>query len=74
MSDNSNELGNTSTTGLKKVKRMPPEVSILLVLAGIALVFEILGWYFVGESFLGSNNACPSSCYKSPSSASLLWV
>jgi ribose/xylose/arabinose/galactoside ABC-type transport system permease subunit len=50
----SNELGNTSTTGLKKVKRMPPEVSILLVLAGIALVFEILGWYFVGESFLGS--------------------
>jgi ribose/xylose/arabinose/galactoside ABC-type transport system permease subunit len=50
----SNELGNTSTTGLKKIKRMPPEVSILLVLAGIALVFEILGWYFVGESFLGS--------------------
>jgi ribose/xylose/arabinose/galactoside ABC-type transport system permease subunit len=54
MSDTSNELGNTSTTGLKKVKRLPPEVSILLVLAGIALVFEILGWYFVGESFLGS--------------------
>ncbi len=54
MSDTSNELGNTSTTGLKKVKRMPPEVSILLVLAGIALVFEILGWIFVGESFLAS--------------------
>ncbi len=54
MSETSNELGNTSTTGLKKVKRMPPEVSILLVLAGIALVFEVLGWIFVGESFLGS--------------------
>ncbi len=54
MSDLSNELGNTSTTGLKKVKRLPPEVSILLVLAGIAIVFEILGWIFVGESFLAS--------------------
>ncbi len=54
MTDTSNELGNTSTTGLKKVKRLPPEVSILLVLAGIALVFEILGWIFVGESFLAS--------------------
>ena len=49
-----NELGNTSQTGLKKVRRLPPEVSILLVLAGIAITFEILGWIFVGESFLAS--------------------
>jgi ribose/xylose/arabinose/galactoside ABC-type transport system permease subunit len=49
-----NEQAGTSATGLKKVRRWPPEVSILLVLAGIALVFEILGWVFVGESFLAS--------------------
>jgi len=54
MSDTANELGNTSTTGLKKVRRLPPEVSILGVLIGIALVFELLGWYFVGESFLAN--------------------
>jgi ribose transport system permease protein len=35
-------------------KRLPPEVSILAVLIGIALVFEILGWIFVGDSFLAN--------------------
>jgi ribose transport system permease protein len=35
-------------------KRWPPEVSILAVLIGIALVFEILGWIFVGDSFLAN--------------------
>ena len=35
-------------------KRLPPEVSILAVLVGIALVFEILGWIFVGDSFLAN--------------------
>ncbi|MDB5556667.1 MAG: Inositol transport system permease protein [Rhizobium sp.] len=49
-----NELGGTSATGLKKVRRLPPEVSILGVLLGIAIVFEILGWYVVGESFLAN--------------------
>lgn len=49
-----NELGSTSTTGLKKVRRLPPEVSILAVLIGIALIFELLGWYFVGQSFLAN--------------------
>ena len=43
-----------SLTGITKVRRMPPEVSILAVLLGIALVFEVLGWYFVGESFLAN--------------------
>lgn len=52
MTDMANGLGNTSTTGLKKVRRLPPEISILAVLIGIAVVFEILGWYVVGESFL----------------------
>ncbi|UVC09228.1 ABC transporter permease [Rhizobium sp. TH2] len=49
-----NELGSTSMTGLKKVRRLPAEVSILGVLFGIAIVFEILGWYVVGESFLAN--------------------
>jgi inositol transport system permease protein len=35
-----------------KARRWPTEVSILLVLLGIALTFEILGWIFVGQSFL----------------------
>ncbi|WP_425475940.1 ABC transporter permease [Mesorhizobium yinganensis] len=35
-------------------KRLPPEVSILGVLIGIALVFEILGWILVGDSFLAN--------------------
>ena len=35
-------------------KRLPPEVSILAVLIGIAVVFEILGWIFVGQSFLAN--------------------
>src|SRR5882724_7298733 len=33
-------------------RRMPPEASIFLVLVGIALLFELLGWIFVGQSFL----------------------
>ncbi len=32
--------------------RVPPELSIFLVLVGIALIYEILGWIFVGQSFL----------------------
>lgn len=35
-----------------KKKRIPAEVSILLVLIGISIMFEILGWIFVGQSFL----------------------
>ena len=31
---------------------LPQEVSILLVLFGIALAFELLGWIFIGQSFL----------------------
>jgi inositol transport system permease protein len=36
----------------RKKRRFPPEASIFLVLVGIALAFEVLGWYFVGQSFL----------------------
>ncbi len=34
--------------------KLPQEASILLVLVGIALLFEVLGWIFVGTSFLGN--------------------
>ena len=37
-------------------RRLPAEVNILIVLVGIALVFEILGWVFQGQSFLFSLN------------------
>jgi inositol transport system permease protein len=36
----------------RKRRRIPPELSILMVLLGIALIFEILGWIFIGQSFL----------------------
>ncbi len=35
-------------------KRLPPEFSILLVLVGIACLFEVLGWFLVGQSFLAN--------------------
>jgi inositol transport system permease protein len=33
-------------------RKLPPEANIFLVLVGIALFFELLGWIFVGQSFL----------------------
>jgi inositol transport system permease protein len=33
-------------------RRVPPELNIFLVLIGIALIYEVLGWIFVGQSFL----------------------
>lgn len=35
-------------------RRLPTELSILLVLIGIAMIFEVLGWVFIGQSFLGN--------------------
>jgi len=40
--------------GTTRRRRLPQEVSILLVLLGIALVFEVLGWIFIGQSFLAN--------------------
>jgi inositol transport system permease protein len=39
---------------LEKARKMPPELSILLVLLGISVFFEVLGWFFVGQSFLAN--------------------
>ena len=36
----------------RRLRRWPPEASILMVLVGLALVFELLGWIFVRQSFL----------------------
>jgi ribose/xylose/arabinose/galactoside ABC-type transport system permease subunit len=44
MSTTTPETGK-SLTGITKVRRMPPEVSILLVLFGMVMVFELLGWF-----------------------------
>ena len=35
-------------------KKLPPEFNIFLVLIGLALLFEILGWYFIGQSFVAN--------------------
>ena len=39
---------------VKTKRRLPPEVNILSILIGVAIVFEILGWVFQGQSFLGN--------------------
>ena len=36
----------------RQKRRWPPEVSIFLVLVGISLFFEVLGWMVNGQSFL----------------------
>jgi len=36
----------------RRSRRFPPEASILMVLLGLALAFELLGWIFVRQSFL----------------------
>jgi inositol transport system permease protein len=40
------------TASGKRRRRWPPEASIALVLAALALCFELLGWIFVKQSFL----------------------
>jgi ribose/xylose/arabinose/galactoside ABC-type transport system permease subunit len=37
-------------------RRWPQEMSILLVLLGVALLFEVLGWFVQGQSFLANVN------------------
>jgi len=37
-----------------RVRRLPPEAGILLVLLALALAFELLGWIFVHQSFLAN--------------------
>ncbi|MDO8884486.1 ABC transporter permease [Pseudotabrizicola sp.] len=44
----------TQPTAERPQRRLPQEVNILMVLVGISLVFEILGWITQGQSFLGN--------------------
>ena len=37
---------------ISKYRKMPPEFNIFLVLLGMAVLFEILGWIFIGQSFI----------------------
>ncbi len=39
-------------TAAARLRRLPPEAGILLVLLALALAFELLGWLLVGQSFL----------------------
>lgn len=49
----SNALANMAThESARRKRKLPSELSIFLVLVGIALVYEVLGWIFVGQSFL----------------------
>jgi len=36
----------------RRLRHWPPEAGILMVLVGLALAFELLGWIFVQQSFL----------------------
>lgn len=49
---------NTTTQSIPQItrsrRRLPSELTILLVLVGISLTFEILGWILQGQSFLAN--------------------
>lgn len=48
------DTGKLSAPIHKRAFKWPPEFRILFVLFGIALIFELLGWYFRGQTFLGN--------------------
>lgn len=50
--NNSASLGNSVPAKASKKRGMPQEMSILLVLLFIALIFEAIGWIERGQSFL----------------------
>nr|WP_314418492.1 ABC transporter permease [uncultured Erwinia sp.] len=43
---------NVPSASPRRKKRLPTEASIFLVFLGIAALFEVAGWLFVGQSFL----------------------
>jgi len=44
----------TADTTVAGKRRLPPELSILGVMIGMMLLFEVLGWIFVGQSFIAN--------------------
>ncbi|QCJ00638.1 ABC transporter permease [Agrobacterium larrymoorei] len=49
-----NTTTQTSALDAPTRRRLPSELTILLVLIGISLTFELLGWLLQGQSFLGN--------------------
>lgn len=49
-----NTTTQTSAQDAPARRRLPSELTILLVLVGISLTFELLGWILQGQSFLGN--------------------
>ena len=49
----SDAAGLADTRAVKR--KFKSEMSMAFVLVGIALIFELLGWIFVGTSFLGND-------------------
>jgi ribose/xylose/arabinose/galactoside ABC-type transport system permease subunit len=50
------QIKSNQTSGVLRsiYRKLPAEFGILIVLIGIALFFEVLGWIFVGQSFLAN--------------------
>ena len=44
----------TAESPVRARRRLPPELSILGVMVGMMLLFEVLGWIFVGQSFIAN--------------------
>jgi inositol transport system permease protein len=44
----------TIESPVRSRRRLPPELSILGVMVGMMLLFEVLGWIFVGQSFIAN--------------------
>jgi inositol transport system permease protein len=44
----------TVESPVRRRRRLPPELSILGVMIGMMLLFEVLGWIFVGQSFIAN--------------------
>lgn len=54
MSANANATAGTAPGAPQAKKHWPAELNALLGLIGIAIIFEILGWMFQGQSFLAN--------------------
>lgn len=51
MNTSTSTLGSAGTTK-PLLRHIPKDTGILLVLVGIALLFEVLGWFLVGQTFI----------------------
>ncbi|WP_297111054.1 ABC transporter permease [uncultured Devosia sp.] len=56
MSTQTTSSASAPIESIARARRWPQEVNILLVLLGIALLFELLGWFIQGQSFLFNYN------------------